>query len=112
MVNMCQHYLINLQKTVDTHSHKCYHNGGEFNSLNKGGDKMNYSKFREAIAYVGISNREIARLLGISEQSLYNKATGKTEFKNSEIKSLSQILSLSLDKVNDIFFDGKVNLIH
>ena len=64
---------------------------------------MNYSKFREAVAYVGISNREIAKLLGISEQSLYNKATGKTEFKNSEIKLLSQILSLSLDKVNDIF---------
>ena len=70
---------------------------------------MNYSKFREAVAYVGISNREIAKLLGISEQSLYNKETGKTEFKNSEIKLLSQILSLSLDKVNDIFFDGKVN---
>lgn len=70
---------------------------------------MNYPKFREAIAFIGISNREIAKSLGISEQALYNKATGKTEFKNSEIKRLSQVLSLSLEKVNDIFFDGKVN---
>lgn len=70
---------------------------------------MNSPEFRTAIARAGISNRDIAAKIGLSEQAFYNKLSGKTEFKNSEIQKLATILSLSMNAVNVIFFDGKVN---
>lgn len=70
---------------------------------------MNASEFRAAVARAGISNRAIAANLGLSEQALYNKINGRTEFKNSEIVKLVELLGLSMDSVNIIFFSGSVN---
>lgn len=70
---------------------------------------MNQREFRGAVAKSGISNRELAGKLNLSEQALYNKVNGKSEFKNSEIKALASILALSMMEVNDIFFDASVN---
>lgn len=70
---------------------------------------MNYPEFRAAIARAGVTNRDLARNLGMSEQAFYNKANGLTEFKNSEIKKLTSLLCLSMDAVNQIFFDAIVN---
>lgn len=64
---------------------------------------MDRQELRAEIARQGISNRTIARELGISETSFYNKMAGETEFKESEIKKLISLLSLSSDKVNIIF---------
>ncbi len=70
---------------------------------------MNFPEFRAAVARSGQTNRSLAQDLGISEQSLYNKLNGQTEFRNSEIKKLATILRLSMESVNLIFFDGLVN---
>lgn len=70
---------------------------------------MNSCEFRVAVVRAGISNRELANRLRMSEQTLYNKINGQTEFKNSEIKTLAETLKLSMREVNTIFFDGKVN---
>lgn len=70
---------------------------------------MNYSQFNAQIAQKGISKRDIAANLGMSEQALYNKLNGQTEFKNSEIKKIAELLNLSMEAVNIIFFDGSVN---
>ena len=70
---------------------------------------MDYSAFRAEVARRGMSNRSLADELCLSEQALYNKLNGRTEFKNSEIKKLAALLSLSMDDVNLIFFDGGVN---
>ena len=67
---------------------------------------MNYPEFRAAVARSGITNRDLAGSLGLSEQAFYNKVNGQTEFKNSEIKKLSSILRLSMDAVNAIFLTG------
>ena len=64
---------------------------------------MNRAELRAEIARKNISNREIARALGISEQSFYNKIGGTSEFKESEIKKLVSILELTPDDVNRIF---------
>ena len=82
--------------------------GCELHSL-KGVKNMNCPEFRAAIARSGTSIRDIAIKIGISEQALYNKLSGKTEFKNSEIQKLAETLSLSMNAVNVIFFDGEVN---
>lgn len=70
---------------------------------------MNNTEFRVAVARAGISNRELAGDLGLSEQALYNKMSGRSEFKNSEIKKIAVILKLSMEAVNSIFFDSIVN---
>lgn len=70
---------------------------------------MNYPEFRAAVARAGVTNRELANGLGLSEQAFYNKLKGRAEFKNSEIKQLTSILTLSMEAVNIIFFDGIVN---
>lgn len=70
---------------------------------------MNYPEFRAAVARAGVTNRELASGLGLSEQAFYNKLNGKAEFKNSEIKRITMILALTMDSVNQIFFDGIVN---
>lgn len=70
---------------------------------------MNCPELRAAIARNDMSFRSIASQLSITEQALNNKMNGKTEFKNSEIKKLSQLLGLSMDAVNYIFFDNCVN---
>ena len=73
---------------------------------------MNQAEFRAAVARAGITNRDMAAHLGMSEQALYNKANGKTEFKGSEIVKAAKLLNLNIDDVNIIFFDASVNNIH
>ena len=70
---------------------------------------MNSLEFRAAVARSGKTNRELAKSLGLSETALYNKVGGQTQFKNSEIKRLAELLGLSMKSVNEIFFDGCVN---
>lgn len=70
---------------------------------------MNIPELRASIARIGISNRRLSKTLGISEQAFYNKIQGNTEFKGSEIKKMADILGLSLEEVNNIFFDSVVN---
>ncbi len=70
---------------------------------------MNQGEFRAAVARANISNRLLSAHLGLSEQAFYNKMSGKTEFKNSEIVKLADILNLTMNDVNLIFFGGSVN---
>lgn len=57
-----------------------------------------------AITRSQISKRDLAKKLGISEQGLYNKLNGISEFKASEIRALSDELSLSSQEREEIFF--------
>jgi lambda repressor-like predicted transcriptional regulator len=61
-------------------------------------------EFRAAVARAGKSIRSLASDIGISEQAFHNKLNGKTEFKGSEIKRISEVLGLRPDAVNHIFF--------
>ena len=62
----------------------------------------------------GMSRNEIAERLGLTRQGLYNKLCGESEFKSSEIKLLSEILALSAQERDHIFFadfvDNMVNV--
>jgi len=71
--------------------------------------KLNAPELKSLIARTGVTNRFIAKQLGISEQALNNKVKGASEFKSSEIKILAGILGLSMSDVNYIFFDSIVN---
>lgn len=73
---------------------------------------MNRQELRAEIARRGISNRTIAKEMNISEQAFYNKMSGASEFKESEIKALIRILLLTAADVDRIFLSENVNLIH
>ncbi len=70
---------------------------------------MDRAELRAEIARAGISNLALARQLGISDQAFYNKMNGKSEFRESEIRKLVEILSLSPEKLNLIFLRSGVN---
>lgn len=70
---------------------------------------MNTKEFRVALVRAEISQNELADRIGISRQSLSQKTNGKRDFKLSEIRKISEVLDLSSDDVNVIFFGNEVN---
>lgn len=62
-----------------------------------------------AIKRSGLTKRELAKKIGLSEMGLYKKIHNITEFKASEISALTKILSLE-EKVQEIFFATNVEL--
>ncbi len=72
---------------------------------------MNKGNLKNVIESKGISMTFIAKKIGISRESLYNKVQGKTEFKASEIVKISSLLSLTNKEREMIFFttDSELN---
>ena len=70
---------------------------------------MNVAMLVAKIEASGRSKSEIAEMLGITRQGLYNKLSGETEFKSSEIKILSMLLSLTPEERDHIFFADYVD---
>ena len=52
----------------------------------------------------GLKLKFISDKLGITQQALYNKVNGKSEFKVSEMNKLCEVLNLSNKEKKDIFF--------
>lgn len=61
-------------------------------------------KLREKITASGLNIKFIATSIGITREGLYNKLNNLTEFKSSEIVKLTELLNLSRDERDDIFF--------
>lgn len=59
---------------------------------------------KQKIMDSGIAISVIARKTGISRETIYNKLSGKTEWKASEIAALTRILHLGEKERNKIFF--------
>lgn len=75
----------------------------------KGGDRLiDTNALRKKIDDSGISITYIAGKIGITREGFYNKLNNITEFKASEIVCLSQLLHLSDNDRNCIFF-GHLN---
>lgn len=61
-------------------------------------------KLHWAMKRLNLNRREVAKKIGISNASLYNKMYGLREFKASEIMKLSKLLGLTRDQRDEIFF--------
>lgn len=61
-----------------------------------------YAKLRGRLAERGLTQNEIATVLGVSLTSVNNKLTGKTEFSPKEMKILK--LALNLETIDAYFF--------
>lgn len=69
----------------------------------------NTAMLKDKIASSGLKSKKIAEIMGITAVSLSKKTHNVTEFKASEIESLSQILRLSVKDKNEIFFAHNVD---
>lgn len=72
---------------------------------------LNTEKLREAIDDKGISITKLAKSIGITRESFYNKMNGNNEFKASEIHKTTKVLGLTRDRRDAIFFsdDSELN---
>lgn len=71
---------------------------------------MNGLKLRSIMVMHGHTNKDLAELLGISEQSVSNKINERgTEFRQGEIAKIKEKYNLTAEQVEDIFFDSKVS---
>lgn len=67
---------------------------------------MNKAKLKSVMALHGDTNKDLAELLGISEQSISCKINENgTEFKQGEIAKIKDKYCLSPAEVDAIFFD-------
>ena len=65
----------------------------------------NTLEFEMAMKRAGVTKREVAKRLGLSEMGLYQKINNITEFKASEISKLYDIFDLqTLEDQQKIFF--------
>lgn len=66
---------------------------------------MDKAKLKSYMALHGHTNRDLANVLGISEQSVSCKINENgTEFKQGEIKTIAEKYNLSPEELNAIFF--------
>lgn len=76
----------------------------KMSTFEKGVINMNLGYLNYKIEEIKIPITTIAEKMGISRQSLYLKMKGNREFKTSEIAKLCDILRLTNDEKNLIFF--------
>ena len=65
---------------------------------------MNKNLFRAIHTAHGDTQKQVAEILGIAEQTLAAKVNGETDFKHSEIKLLIDRYGLTPEQVDQIFF--------
>ena len=62
------------------------------------------TRLNSALHEVGLPKYKLARILGISRQSLSNKINNKVSFKASEVVTVRNLLKLSPETLMAIFF--------
>lgn len=60
-------------------------------------------KLRKALKRQGITQNELAEILGLTYQTISIKMNGHKDFTQSEIRRIKKILSLTPEEVCDIF---------
>lgn len=69
---------------------------------------MNLYIILEMMEKKGITKTELAESLGISSYTLRTRFRKKTSFTIDEIKTIKELLDLSIEQINKIFFDKEV----
>lgn len=81
----------------------------ELKSTNEGGGKVTDTKKLEIMLLEkGKSKKDLAELLGVSLQTIYNKVNNLVDFKTQEVKAIAQFLGLNQEQMVSIFFAENV----
>lgn len=65
---------------------------------------INYKKLNDKVKNSGLKKSYIAQKLGLTPYGLAKKLNGATEFKASEIANISDVLNLTGEMREEIFF--------
>ncbi len=69
---------------------------------------MNLKKLRLARLERELSQKDLAKKIGVHELTYSRKERGQREFTRTEIDNLAAALDLTNDEVNEIFFDNRI----
>lgn len=72
---------------------------------------MNIKLLKSKMLFAGDSQLSLAKYLDLSENSMSQKMTGKTQFKASEIGKIVWKYDLTAQETHDIFFGNGVNVL-
>ena len=67
-----------------------------------------YSKLKGKIREKDLTMRQFSKGIGVSMTTLYTRLNNSTYFSTSEIENAMNLLDLSFDDVNDIFFTHQI----
>ncbi len=70
--------------------------------------RLNLSELRAEIGRQNMTYAALARKSGINPSTMSRRLKGKTQFTLSEIWGITNALSLSDEKIRDIFFSKKL----
>ena len=66
---------------------------------------MKQERLKGKMVEHSLRDQDMAKLLGIDSSTFYRKKNGVTEFTREEIKIMMNLLNLSADEIDSIFFD-------
>lgn len=69
---------------------------------------MKVNELKAARIRCGLTQKEIAKKLGMCEANYNGKENGKTSISVDDINKLADVLNLSTAEIINIFFDGRV----
>lgn len=65
---------------------------------------FNVNKLKARMVEKGITGQTLAKLMNLSEATIYDKINNKIEFKRSEIERLCELLTIPAESIVDYFF--------
>lgn len=65
---------------------------------------FNVNKLKARMVEKGITGQTLAKLMNLSEATIYDKLNNKIEFKRSEIERLCELLTIPAENIVDYFF--------
>lgn len=82
----------------------------EFKSTKKEGVESMTDTIKLEIALIqkGKTKKDLAHLLKVSLQTIYNKVNNLVDFKTQEVKAISDFLGLEPNEMMEIFFTNNV----
>ncbi|MDY4812786.1 MAG: helix-turn-helix transcriptional regulator [Ruminococcus sp.] len=70
---------------------------------------MNIANLKAEIARRNLSVPQLAKLINMDKKTMYSRINGQTDFKQSEIASISKVLELKQEEILSIFFADVVS---
>ena len=72
--------------------------------------QMNYNVLRGRIRECGLTQKEVAARIGVSEGQLNRKLAGEFAFRQDEMESILKMLDVDLSELGKYFFTPKVEI--
>lgn len=72
--------------------------------------QMNYNTLRGRIRECGLTQKEVAARIGVSEGQLNRKLAGEFAFRQDEMESILKLLDVDLSELGKYFFTPKVEI--